>query len=64
MMPDQMPADVKDLLERKRAWHRARAATPLQEGARPPGAAAAGSAAHRPPAPAPPLAAAAGRDAV
>ena len=30
-MPDQMPEAVKDLLERRRAWHRARAATPLQE---------------------------------
>ena len=30
-MPDQMPADVMALLERKRAWHRALAAAPLQE---------------------------------
>ena len=30
-MPEQMPEEVKNLLERKRAWHRARAAAPLQE---------------------------------
>ncbi len=30
-MPDRMPEKVKDLLERKRAWHRAQAAAPLQE---------------------------------
>lgn len=30
-MPDQMPEEVKDLLERKRAWRRAQAAAPLQE---------------------------------
>ena len=30
-MPDRMPEEVKDLLERKRAWHRAQATAPLQE---------------------------------
>ncbi len=30
-MPDPVPKEVKELLERKRAWHRARAAAPLQE---------------------------------
>ena len=31
MMPDRPSADVAELLERKRAWHRAQAAAPLQE---------------------------------
>ena len=31
MMPDGPSGDVADLLERKRAWHRAKAAAPLQE---------------------------------
>ena len=30
-MPDQVPNQVKDLLERKRAWHWARASAPLRE---------------------------------
>ena len=30
-MADQVPNEVKDLLARKRAWHRAQAAAPLQE---------------------------------
>lgn len=30
-MPDQMPEEVQNLLERKRAWHRAQAEAPLQE---------------------------------
>ena len=31
MMPDDPPGNAADLLERKRAWHRAQAAAPLQE---------------------------------
>ena len=30
-MPDRPADDVADLLERKRAWHRAQAAAPLKE---------------------------------
>ncbi len=30
-MPDRPPEDVTRLLERKRAWHQAQAAAPLQE---------------------------------
>ena len=30
-MPDQIPEEVKDLLERKRARHRAQAAAPLRQ---------------------------------
>ena len=30
-MPDDPPEAAADLLERKRAWHRAQAAAPLQE---------------------------------
>ena len=31
MTPDGPSSDVADLLERKRAWHRAQAAAPLRE---------------------------------
>ena len=31
MPEDRLPDEVRDLLERKRAWHRARAEAPLQE---------------------------------
>lgn len=30
-MPDRLPDEVNDLLERKRAWHKEQAAAPLQE---------------------------------
>lgn len=30
-MPERLPEKVKDLLQRKRAWHRAQAAAPLRE---------------------------------
>ena len=30
-MPERLPDDVKALLARKRAWHRAQAAAPVQE---------------------------------
>ena len=31
MPDDRLPDEVRNLLERKRAWHRARAKAPLQE---------------------------------
>ena len=30
-MPDRLPDEVNDLLERKRAWHKEQAAAPLHE---------------------------------
>ena len=30
-MPDRLPGEVKDLLERKRHWHREQSKAPLQE---------------------------------
>ena len=30
-MPDRLPDEVNDLLERKRVWHKEQAAAPLQE---------------------------------
>ncbi|MYN65206.1 MAG: hypothetical protein F4X11_09280 [Acidobacteria bacterium] len=30
-MPDHLPAEVKDLLQRKRRWHREQSKAPLQE---------------------------------
>ena len=31
MPEDRLPDEVREFLERKRAWHRAQAAAPLQE---------------------------------
>ena len=30
-MPDRLPGEVKDLLERKRRWHREQSKAPLRE---------------------------------
>ena len=30
-MPDRLPGEVKDLLERKRRWHREQSKAPFQE---------------------------------